>query len=60
MDLSKNNITYKGCKPLEKLISSCGDFKEIYLHYNKINSEGGIYIIDGARNNGFVKVIDFS
>ena len=69
MDLSKNNITFKGkkkknfflgCKFLDKLISNCVDFKEIYLHYNMINAEGGLSIIDGVRTNGTVKVVDIS
>ena len=33
---------------------------ELYLHFNKINSEGALNIIDGYRQNGKIRVLDLS
>ena len=62
LDLSKNGLTSACCRLLQQtfLGSPSGTLRELYLHWNRIDSSGGVALAEGLRVASGLVVLDLS
>lgn len=60
ISLCNNNITNRSSYALEDTIKSLPKLRELYLHWNRIQGEGGTLILEACRAVRNIRVLDLS
>lgn len=60
LNLSHNKLYDASCHLIKKLLQKSSYLLELYLHWNKFSSQGGILISEGLSQNLNIKVLDLS
>ncbi|KAL4432711.1 hypothetical protein ABPG74_011532 [Tetrahymena malaccensis] len=60
LNISHNKLSDQSCDFIKKLLMKSSYLQELYLHWNKISSKGGILIAQGLSENLNIKVLDLS
>ncbi|KAL4479127.1 hypothetical protein ABPG72_008957 [Tetrahymena utriculariae] len=60
LNISHNKLSDQSCEFIKKLLMQSSYLQELYLHWNKISSKGGILIAQGLSENLNIKVLDLS
>lgn len=60
LDLDRTEITCLGAKAIGSLLEANHELQKVYLKWNKIRGQGGIYIAQGLKLNGGLKRLDLS